>query len=366
MLGKSKTGSVALIAVVAAVAVGLGLWKWQSLRGNAVADAEMPETVATITTQSRPYRPTTTAIGTVIALRSVTLRNEVAGTVASVALDSGTVVEAGAVLLRLDTSVEEADLAAQQAEAALARRRLERMQQLVQKKATSVESLEQAQAQHDVLVAQIGRTRAVIARKVMRAPFRARVGIADVHPGQYLEEGTLLTTLQGVDDAVHVDFTVSQQVAAGLRGNSEIEIIDTAPIAARVLAVDARVDPATRNATVRARVDTAQAQARALAPGASVRVRIPGAEAREAIIVPSSALRRGPEGEHLFVIATDAKGTSRAQLRRVRAGTVLGDEVLIESGLKAGERVATAGSFKLRDNALVILADATAAPLAAQ
>ena len=77
--------------------------------------------------------------------------------------------------------------------------------------------MDRARAERDVALAQIARTKAIIARKTIRAPFRARVGIADVHPGQYLNEGTQLTTLQGVDDAAHVDFTVAQQVAAGLR-----------------------------------------------------------------------------------------------------------------------------------------------------
>ena len=65
--------------------------------------------------------------------------------------------------------------------------------------------------------AQIARIKAVINRKMIRAPFRARIGISDVHPGQYLNEGTLLTTLQGVDDSAYVDFAVAQQVAAALR-----------------------------------------------------------------------------------------------------------------------------------------------------
>jgi membrane fusion protein (multidrug efflux system) len=77
--------------------------------------------------------------------------------------------------------------------------------------------------------------------------------------------------------------------------------------------------------------------------------------------VPTSALRRSPEGDHVFVLAKDAEGNLRAQLRRVQAGPALGDEVLIEHGLKAGERIATTGSFKLRDAALVAIAESTAA-----
>ena len=91
--------------------------------------------------------------------------------------------------------------------------------------ATSQEEVDQARAERDVALAQMARTRAIIARKTIRAPFRARVGIADVHPGQYLNEGTELTTLQGVAEAAHVDFTVAQRVAAGLRVGDSVGVL---------------------------------------------------------------------------------------------------------------------------------------------
>jgi membrane fusion protein (multidrug efflux system) len=70
-----------------------------------------------------------------------------------------------------------------------------------------------------------------------------------------------------------------------------------------------------------------------------------------------SALRKGPSGEHVFVIARDKDGKERAHLRPVGSGTVEDDEVLIHSGLSTGERVATSGSFKLREAVLVAVAD---------
>ena len=86
---------------------------------------------------------------------------------------------------------------------------MSRTQRLDKNRVTAETELDRARAERDVALAQIARTKAVIARKTIRAPFRARVGLADLHPGQYLNEGTQLTTLQGVDDAVHVDFTVA-------------------------------------------------------------------------------------------------------------------------------------------------------------
>jgi membrane fusion protein (multidrug efflux system) len=182
--------------------------------------------------------------------------------------------------------------------------------------------------------------------------------MSDVHLGQFLESGTQLTTLQGVDGAVHVDFDVSQSVAAGMRRGEPVRVISGATeIPARVVAVDARVDPATRNAVVRAELPDL---ALLPAPGSSVRVLVPIGPTRDAVVVPVSALRKGPGGDHVFVIAPAKDGKTRAQLRLVTSGPVLGDEIVIVDGLAAGERVAASGSFKLRDAVLVAVAEPAA------
>jgi membrane fusion protein (multidrug efflux system) len=335
------------------------VWKYASLQEASAAAASQPEPMESVTVavaKEREHRSTTTSIGTVLALRSITLRNELPGTVRQVMLTPGEVVDAGTVLVALDVSVEEAELKAQEAQAALAETLLGRTQRASESRAASEMELDRARAERDVALAQIARTRAIIARKTLRAPFRARVGIADVHPGQYLIEGTQLTTLQGVDDAAHVDFAVAQRIAAGLREGDSVDVFTTSnssTIAAVIVAVDARVDAATRTAVVRARIDGA---ANAPAPGASVRIRVPVGPPQRAVTIPVSALRKGPGGDHVFVIAPDKDGKARAKLRQVESGAMLGDEILIHSGLSAGEQVAASGSFKLHDGVLVAIA----------
>lgn len=350
-----------LLGSVVVLAGALAAWKSATARAASAAAANQPELVEAVTAavaEQRQHRRTTTSIGTVLALRSITLRNELPGTVRYVMLTPGQIVEAGAVLVALDVSVEEAELAAQEAQAALTETVLGRTRRLRENRAVSEEELDRARAERDIALAQIARTKAIIARKTIRAPFRARVGLADVHPGQFLDAGTQITTLQGVDDAVHVDFAVAQLVAEGLRPGEPVHILatgDSTPIAARIVAVDARVDPTTRNATVRARIGNGNA-ARVPAPGASVRVRVPVGRPQTAVVVPASALRRGPGGDHVFVLASDENGQTRAHARLVQAGPILGDEVLILEGLAAGERVAASGSFKLREAVLVAIA----------
>src|SRR5262249_34064533 len=220
-------GSLLLLAVVLGIGAGLAFWKMNSIEASDAGFASQPEpmeSVAVAVAKPLQHRPTTVSIGTVVALRSITLRNELAGTVRRVAVVPGSIVNEGTVLVGLDVSVEEAELKALQAQEALAESLLARTEKASASNAISEVELDRARSERDVARAQIARTQAIIAKKTLRAPFRSRVGIADVHPGQYLEEGTLLTTLQGVDEAAHVDFAVAQQVAAALRVGESVEV----------------------------------------------------------------------------------------------------------------------------------------------
>ena len=361
----STIGAAVLLLTVLGSGGALAAWKGASMKDSAAASAHQPEpmeVVTAATATARGYQRSASSIGTVLALQSVTLRNELAGTVRQVALVPGRIVEPGTVLVALDVSVEQAELEAQKAQLALTETTLSRLQRLLEPQAVSAEEVDRARAERDIAQAEISRIRAIIERKTIRAPFRARVGIADVHRGQYLSEGTVLTTLQSVEEASHVDFTVAQNVAAQLQVGDEVQVAATneaTPVSARIVALDARVDPTTRNALVRARVN---GNGSVVAPGASVRVQVPVGALTEAVVVPVSALRKGPGGDHLFVIAPDEQGKPRAHLRLVQAGDVLGDSILILDGLKAGEQVAASGSFKLREGVLVAVGGAQAQP----
>ena len=360
---RGSIGSLALLGTLVGLGGGLAAWKVADLRRDSVAAASRPEMMEAVTSaiaSPRAHRPSVTSIGTVLALQSVTLRNELAGTVRRVALTPGQIVKNGTVLVALDVAVEMADLKAREAQLVLAETTLSRLQRLLDPQAVSAEEVDRARAERDVAQAEISRIRAVIERKTIRAPFRARIGISDVHPGQYLSEGTVLTTLQSIDASSNVDFTVAQGVAARLGVGDTVLIVTeqgNAQVPARIVAIDSRVDPVTRNAAVRARIADANHE---LTPGASVRVLIRSGAAIDAVAVPVSAVRKGPDGDHVFVIAPDDSGKVRAHLRPVLAGEVLGDEVLILRGLEAGEQVAASGSFKLREGALIALADSSA------
>ena len=351
---RRRVAPLVLIGVLLGTGTVLAAWKHNRLAAERSASQPEPiEAVTLATATPREHRETTTAIGTVLALESITLRNELPGTVRQVSLTPGAIVEAGTILVALDASVEAAELRALQAQAVLAETTLRRHVYLRQFEATSEAEVDQARAQRDVSLAQVEQLKARIAKKIIRAPFRARVGLADIHPGQYLNEGVQLTTLQGVSDEVNVDFSVPQAVAASLKLGSTVDVVAAEgmePLSARLVAIDAKVDPATRNAMVRARISGSE---QLPSPGASVRVQVPMGATSAAVAVPVSALRKGPGGDHVWVISPDEAGAQRAHERTVSSGPVVGDAVLILKGLSPGEQVAAAGSFKLRESVKV-------------
>lgn len=355
---RRSLGSVLLLAVVVAVGLGLVAVKRGKDAAAAAAAAAQPEwsmAVEAAAVVTRPYTRRSTAIGTVRALRSITLQNELAGTVHAVHLSTGMVVEAGEPLVEFDVAVEQAQLQALQAEARLAETMLGRMERALESQGASAADVDRARAERDMAVANVRRLEAVIEQKRLRAPFRARVGLVDLHVGQYLQPGTPITTLQGIDELVHIDFAVTQDTATRLAPGAEIAVVigpASAPVPAQIVAVDARVDALTRNTWIRAELRGVDPLPQ---PGASVRVSVPVAAPRDVAVVPVSALRRGPGGSTVFVLRPDPEGKLRAHERRVVSGTTIGDEVVIEHGVEVGEQVATTGSFKLREGALVAL-----------
>ena len=132
-------GSVTLVGAVLGIGILLAAWKRSATHEAEAASAHQPEPVELVTlatAEPRQHRQSTTAVGTVLALRSITLRNELAGTVRRVSLNPGEIVEPGTVLVALDVAVEEAELQAQEAEAGLAETTLARLERLRQHQAT--------------------------------------------------------------------------------------------------------------------------------------------------------------------------------------------------------------------------------------
>jgi len=262
-------GSVVIIAALATVVGGLMILKSRSNANQAAMAAMMPEpseTVRAALAVEQPFQVVIGAVGTVVAKRHVMLSNEIAGAITEVLFDSGQIVQAGQVLVRLDASVDKAELGALMADLKLATATFSRLSEAVKSGAASAQDIDSARANLERATAKIAELESRIAKRTLSAPFASRTGLRNVHPGGFLTEGAQIVALQGLDDYVYVDFSLPQLQAAFLGVGSVVKLKPStlvigegieADVPATVRAMDATVDLATRNMRIRAEAPNA-------------------------------------------------------------------------------------------------------------
>ena len=315
-----------------------------------------PEVVSTTVAKEDTWEETLPSVGTVTAAKGVTISNDAPGVVSSIKFDSGAIVKQGDVLVILDNSVEQAQLASANARRELAKQNVGRTQSLVQTGSLPKAQLDNDEAAVKTSHADLGALEAQIARKVVRAPFSGKLGIRNVNLGQYLNPGTAITVLEALDN-VYVDFSLPQQqlpqIALGMPvrvSASDNTEITTATIAA----LDPTVDSITRSIKLRASVPNANEKLR---PGMFVKVAVVLPSKKTVVTVPATGVLHAPYGDSLFVVEADgAKKKVRQQF--VRIDKTRGDYVAIADGIKTGEEIVTAGAFKLHNGSGVAVNNA--------
>lgn len=316
-----------------------------------------PETVTTAVVRSELWERALTAVGSLTAVQGVTVAAELAGKVVNIAFESGTPVKKGALLVRQDTTSEEAQLPGAVAQADLARTILARDTKMLEKKIISQADYDTATANYEQALAQTSNIRATIAKKTIRAPFSGRLGIRQVNLGQMLREGDSIVTLQALDP-IYVDFTLPQQELSRLRPGLPVQVSSDAlpgvTIGGRITAMNPLVDADTRNIKLQA---TLANHGERLRPGMFVTVAV-GLPTRQPVLaIPATSILYAPYGDSVFVVADDRelKGGKVLRQQFVRLGEKRGDFVAVTSGLKAGETIVSTGVFKLRNGQAVVM-----------
>lgn len=351
---------ILMLVFMTILVAGLGFVKVRQFQAMADEFAAMqppPEAVTTIVAQPAEWPAMLSAIGTVAPVQGVTVSADLPGIVERIAFESGRMIGQGEVLVQLDTRQEQAQLAAAEAQLELARLNDERMSGLVKEDAVSRAEYDAAAAAHTQARARVGEIRATIERKTIRAPFAGVLGIRQVNLGQYLTGGDPVVPLQALNP-IHVNFGVPQQNAAQMRPGRQVHITGDGAggleLAGRVNAIDAVVDPATRNVQVQATLANPGGQLR---PGMFVQVHVTLGAAQPVITLPASAISYAPYGDSVFVVA-DMKNPKGATYRGVRQQVVKlggsrGDQVAVVSGIAPGDEVVTSGVFKLRNGVAI-------------
>ena len=356
MKAKILTG----LLLVLVLGGGLALIKksqFQTLGDTMKLMVPPPETVASAIATDDQWPDVLPAIGTVNPMQGINLMAEIPGPLREILFDSGAEVAAGDLIVKLDTSSEEAQLRAAEAQSAWAKVTAERLRQLRTDKAVAQSELDQAEATLKQNAAGADTIRATIGKKNIRAPFAGRLGIWQVSLGQFLETGKPLVSLISLTP-LFVDFSLPQQelsrLATGLKVRVTADAYPDKIFEGELAAINPDLNAATRSVGLRAKFANAE---KLLRPGMFVRVEVLMPQAKKVLAIPATAVLSAPSGDSVFVIlpSSEKGGTNLVvQQKFIRTGATHGDFIAVENGLQAGDKVVTAGVFKLRNGMGVV------------
>ena len=351
---------ILMLAIVTAGLAVIGFVKYRQVQAaiqQAGAFQPPPEAVTTTVAREESWHGFLGAIGTVQAVRGVTVSADAPGLVERIRFESGALAHEGETLVQLDTRQEQAQLAAAEAQRALAQNNHTRLTDLLAKKVVSQAEYDATQATLAEAEARVGEIRATIGRKTIRAPFTGLLGIRQVNLGQYLESGAPVVALQSFDP-IYVNFSVPQQELGQIRIGGAVHVTPdgTTPVelSGTITAIEPVVDPSTRNVAVQATFANPE---RALKPGMFVKPEIVLDENRSVVPIPATAVSYAPYGDSVFIVedmkGPDGKPYRGARQQFVKLGPARGDLVPVVEGVRPGDEIVTTGLFRLRNGSAV-------------
>jgi membrane fusion protein (multidrug efflux system) len=320
------------------------------------ARPQPPATVAVASATETSWQPYLEAIGTLVATQGVFVSAEIAGKVREIHFESGEPVAAGALLLQLDDSIEQAEVQGLIAEEGLGKLEFERAAELLSDKLGSQADYDRTRANLQKTRADLAAKRALLEKKSIRAPFPGILGIRQVDVGAYLEPGDDIVSLQQLDP-IYVDFSLPERYQSSINTSQQVSVqVKAWPderFAGVISAIDPRIDSNTRSVRIRATLANPELLLR---PGMFADVHLLLPARGKVVTVPQTAIMYNPYGDAVFVVQQGEAGPV-VEYRQVQTGIVRDGQVEIETGLQAGERVVSAGQLKLRNGVPVSIDD---------
>jgi membrane fusion protein (multidrug efflux system) len=361
---RALLGALAVLAVVAAA--GGGYW-YGALKGPATPPAgasangkpgghqgaaanPAQEAIAVEVTRVAAVNlpQTITAVGSLRSDESVTLRPEVAGRITDILFREGRPVVKGDPLVRLDPSINQAEVRQARANLTLAKAKYERSVDLAGRNFISGQAKDEARNNLEIAASALALAEARLRKTELKAPFSGIIGLRVVSVGDYVKEGADLVNLQAIDP-LKVDFRVPETFLKQVQVGQAVEVtLDALPgktYEGKVFALDPLVDAAGRAIVIRAQVRN---QDTTMRPGMFARVTLITRDEKEALVLPEEALI--PQGTEQYVFQVV---NSKAVRVKVETGQRRDGKVEVLRGLDKDDVVVTAGQLKLRDGMLV-------------
>jgi len=350
----------ALLGLLLAGLYGFNRYREQAIASFFASNKPPPAQIAAVTATSESVPRFATGIGSLAAVHQVTITPEIGGRVTAIQFTPGSSVSAGDSLVQLNDGPERGDLANYEAQARMAAVTLERNSQLAQRQVASRETVDQNQSQLDQARAQILKTQAIIAQKLVRAPFKGRLGVRQVEVGQYLNAGAAIVTLTDLKH-LYVNFTLPStmraQIVPGQKVNVTADAFPGRNFEAEITTLEPQIRADTRTIAVQA---TLQNPDEALLPGMYINAAVVLPAEPDRVVLPETAVDYTLYGDSVYVIredgaAADGKPILKATRTPVKTGQRWDGKVTILDGVKPGDRVVAAGQIKLQSGAQVIV-----------
>ena len=320
-----------------------------------------PATVSTMVIETSEWQPKLTSVGNVRAFRGVELSTEIGGLVQTVPIKSGQDVNAGDLLIKLNDASDVAQLNSLKALADLAKVINERDKQQLAIQAISKNVFDTSKADAKSKQAQVEQQIALVAKKNLKAPFSGRIGIVSINPGQYVNPGDHLLTLQTLDP-IFVDFNLPQNNAEQIQVGQDVTVttdaFKDASFTGKITAVSPKVDTNTRNIQVEAQIANPDKK---ILPGMFANVNIQIGGPVKLLTLPQTSVTYNPYGSTVFIAKPTGKKDKQgnpaleAQQVFVTTGATRGDQVSILKGVDEGATVVTSGQLKLKNGTPLII-----------
>lgn len=330
-------------------------WKYLQMQQQMAARGGSPPTVVSTRTVTREsWQPALKAVGSITPTLGVVVSAEVPGVIRKIDFNSSDRVPKGALLVELDTDVEQAELAALRADRRLAEITRDRFARISTENLGSRSDLDQAQASLDRIDAEIAAREAMIRKKVVRAPFAGELGIRRINPGQYLAPGDTISELVALD-SVYAEYALPERFLAGLGPGQPVTVrVQSYPervFEGKIQAISPNIQTASRSVLVRALIANPD---RLLRPGMFAEVETLQPAREDVLTLPERAVTYNTYGDAVFVVE-EADGRHTVRLVQVDTGDVHHGRVEIKRGLEAGTEVVSDGQNKLRNGQSIII-----------
>lgn len=324
------------------------------------ASAPPPETVTTAEITAESWESSVTAVGSLAAVKGVMVASELQGKIETIAFQPGTKVQAGDLLVKLDTTSEEVQLQGAEADLGLAKVNLDRAAKLVAQKTIAQADYDTAEAKYKISVAQVDAIRVVILKKHIRAPFAGHLGVRLVNEGHILKDGEAIVSLQTLDP-IYVNILLPQEQLARIKPGMKVrvtsEVLGGQPVEGKISTINPEVEGTTRNVKIQTTLANPK---EILLPGMFVDAAILLPIPQAVTVIPATAVLPAPYSDSVFVVE-EKKGENGSPdglaLRQqfIRLGEKRGDFVAVVSGLNAGQKIVSTGVFKLRNGQSVVV-----------